>query len=1451
MKIPGHVESQRKSYRPVPDQAGSQSNESDVMKRFGWRVVGLCLLALGLMVTDGQAGCLKTQRVSADFKQTLCPGTENERTVTKTAKHTVVYSTPGCEVGSGGGTGGGTTSGGTGGGGGGWWDQGSGGGGIGGSSPTLIEGQTCFKPSCLIKRFFGESEDCTGSSVILANGTYNFTETDLVVPARGIPIVWFRHYRSNRILPKNGGSFGEPQDGPLGYGWMTPYFARIENGDTHVDGQGLYTVFEKDSSGNYLTDQINGLVLKKTATGYELKEIGGLISLFDLTGRLVAMKDLYGNTVTLSYNAEGQLAAVTDAAGRTALSFTYNAAGRIETVTDVADRTVAYQYDAFGHLTEVDGLGESAHSYTYNTYHGVTSKANALGETYTIEYQYADRGIVKKVIDPIGTGLIDEGKPPTGHVKSFAYDFQNGVFYVTDYDGTVTKTTANSDGRLTSKERVEQSGSVALKNVELQDNRTEVVTDAAGNEKTIQRDEWFNIIRITDGEGNTTRMSWNGQKRPTKTTDPLGVVTAFEYDATGTLLLKKTEALGTSLERLTTYTYTDYGEPETVTIGGATTTLAYAADGRVKSVTNPLGDKSTLDYDAAGQLTAVIDATGNRSTLTYDELGNVLSATNPLEQVTRFAYNLEGRLEKVTDALGRETTVESDFKGRTLAVVDSLNNRKEFEYDGGGNLLSITQGEAVSSFSYDATDRLSSVTDAEGNTTSYDYAAAGCSTCGASTAIPETITDPFGNATKNLFDKTGRVIGVQDPLTNLTSLAYDARGQVILQTDGNGNVIRFEYDPLGRVTKQTDAEGGVTAFTYDIRDNLLSLTDPEQQTTTFEYDLAGRKTKEIRPMGQETIYSYYANGLPKTDKDAKQQVTRYTYDKANRLTEITYADDTQDTFGYDTVGNLTSYANPAVSGTLAYDALNRKLSETVDYGPFQKTFSYSYDVRGNKQTYTSPEGLDHSYTYRKNDQLKTISVDGKTFTFDYDKHRLSKLTFPNGVVTDYAFNPNSWLTGITTTGAGGAVLTRSYTHDSIGNIQTKNTEHGLYEYGYDQTYQLTSADNPTMQDEGYSYDQVGNRQTSLSTAGLWSHNANNELITDTAATFEYDANGNTTKKTEGGRVTRYEYNARNRLEKIYLPDGRIATYGYDPFGRRIRKRVANTVTYFAYADEGMIAEYAEEGAPQKTYGWKPGGLWGTDPLCQIDGGQMYFYHNDHLATPQLLTDEAGAVVWGAGFQAFGLAVVDPASTVENNLRFPGQYWDAETGLHYNWNRTYDPVTGRYTQVDPIGFAGGDVNVYRYVGNNAGNFADPYGLWVNPVHWWLDRHYKRNDYNRPASFEEVQDSTLGWREEPDIKAVYHRMGKGNENNRKFVNSDGREHIYRPDGTLGILVTGSVNMGTFNYIDPKGAAGSVGHILVDVILYYLLGNSLDDPTTMYERMTASYEGSEEIQQDEKCP
>jgi len=211
-----------------------------------------------------------------------------------------------------------------------------------------------------------------------------------------------------------------------------------------------------------------------------------------------------------------------------------------------------------------------------------------------------------------------------------------------------------------------------------------------------------------------------------------------------------------------------------------------------------------------------------------------------------------------------------------------------------------------------------------------------------------------------------------------------------------------------------------------------------------------------------------------------------------------------------------------------------------------------------------------------------------------------------------------------------------------------------------------------------------------------------------------------TQKSVAGVVTKFFYNPEDRLERVEDGSGTvIATYYYDPFGRRLWKEVGGVRTNFHYSDEGLIGEYDATGAEIKTYGYKPGSTWTTDPLFMKQGGEYYFYQNDHLGTPQKLTTINGAVVWSAKYSSFGEAEVDPSLTITNNLRFAGQYFDNETGLHYNYNRYYEPGTGRYITSDSVGLLCDGIladvlnHLFVYSNNNPSNLIDPEGTF--PFH----------------------------------------------------------------------------------------------------------------------------------------
>jgi RHS repeat-associated protein len=342
------------------------------------------------------------------------------------------------------------------------------------------------------------------------------------------------------------------------------------------------------------------------------------------------------------------------------------------------------------------------------------------------------------------------------------------------------------------------------------------------------------------------------------------------------------------------------------------------------------------------------------------------------------------------------------------------------------------------------------------------------------------------------------------------------------------------------------------------------------------------------------------------------------------------------------------------------------------------------------------------------------------------------------------------------------LLQRSLKYDSEDNPVKVETERGIHEYVYDQLNRLTNATHPSgLPTEGFTLDSVGNRLVDITkpnpaqSDGKWQYNANHQLLQ--AATentsfmgsnsqpinYGWDAAGNLTQKstpagTEGQFPTdnqRYVYDAQNRLIETQDAQGNaIASYQYDPFGRRIRKTVyrewnsgwqalatPRTHTYL-YLEEGLSAEYRHTGNQipviYASYGWMPESPWGTSPIwtriqrSDTQETQRFSYHSDNVGTPLLLTDVQGAAVWRQQATAFGETQVDPASVVDNPLRFPGQYYDVETKTHYNYMRHYDPSIGRYTQTDPIGLRGG-VNTYLYVGGNPVAYIDPEGklFWI--------------------------------------------------------------------------------------------------------------------------------------------
>lgn len=352
----------------------------------------------------------------------------------------------------------------------------------------------------------------------------------------------------------------------------------------------------------------------------------------------------------------------------------------------------------------------------------------------------------------------------------------------------------------------------------------------------------------------------------------------------------------------------------------------------------------------------------------------------------------------------------------------------------------------------------------------------------------------------------------------------------------------------------------------------------------------------------------------------------------------------------------------------------------------------------------------------------------------------TKATMPGGSVVNYNRDGLLRIASLTAKNLGQvtvADLTNKY--NRLTDVAERMLDSKTATFQYDAERRITGVTGATP--EFHTYDKADNRITSSAATGTWVYDANNRLTQRGTVGYEYDSAGNLTKKTDASisaqspSVTFYRYDAKGRLIQVEdatgLPANQagtvIARYAYDVLDRRLWKEVGGVKTLFLHADEGLIMEATAAGTPTKSYGWKAGAEFGMDPQFMRDhtSDQYAYFINDHSSSPIRALNKAGDVVWKGDYNSLGALKVDAtfSNTIDHNLRRPGQYEDKEIGLHYNWNRYYDPASGRYTTQDPLGFGGSSANLYDYANQNASNKADSNGKFVViliPVVTWAWR-----------------------------------------------------------------------------------------------------------------------------------
>ncbi|MGA1870214.1 MAG: RHS repeat-associated core domain-containing protein, partial [bacterium] len=1194
--------------------------------------------------------------------------------------------------------------------------------------------------------------DCTYSHVSLLTGRYSFAVTGLYFKVNNLTVDitriyndrnWYLSYDKDPIylhkgpcpddvsltpananhLEKGGVIYNRDSDPIFCYYYGKPVIMLVNGGLYYTDPveEPFNYIFSNNdyiikTLGGVWTDYCNYNIDQYDWEGFLFKSPSGFWKEYNKSGELIAYGDRSTNRIEI--HRTSRINHITDATGRVIINFEYEDSA-LKAVEDMTGRRVEYRG---GHYpTEIiDAMGNTW-SYTYDDKRRIIGKTDPSGNTIHINYNVYNK--VESVLD-------DDGN---GHYYEYDYDSIRQEYYasILTSEGVYIERYFNKDGDLT-KELINGQ----LNREIAYDYRTRVITTQAGT--TIKKfDEWDNLKYIQHPDGTSHSYLYNKYSELLEEIDENGVVTKYEYDDRSNQT-KMREGYGTANERITSYTYDNQGK------------------GNLECITLPDSSEIKMEYDDYGHLVKVTDAENNITEYTYDDLGNITSKKDASGNIWQYEYDKKNHLILETDPLYYETRYEYDAVGDLRAIIDAQSNRTEYTYDSHHNIKEIQDalGEIIRYeynadghiieyrdqmnnsmiYEYDNVQRRSTLTDPAGNIIKYDYedvVSFGCTTCASGDAVDKPSTIIYPTYTKHLeYDPMGRVVKEVDVLDENTShetlYTYDAVGNLIEMTDAEGNTTTYEYDVLVRLIKVTDAEGGVTQYGYDIRDNLISVTDAEGNMTTFTYDRNGNKTGERRHLGQEYIYGHDSRGNLSSIIDAKDQKAVYTYDAAQRLTLIEYysssTDHTADKtviFDYDLLGNLLSYDDGVTSATYNYDALSRKVGETVNYGDFTLSYSYAYNPDGTKKSFIGPDDVTSDYSYTDG-QLSTIHI-AQVGDITFGDHRWlspTSVDLPGGTVMNLEYDPLQRIKTIQSQDASNDILMDyHYVRDTVGNIVSKATEYGSYIYSYDKTYQLLSADNPPntmINDETYTYDKVGNRLSESSIPGEWHYNENNQLIAIDGVNFKYDENENMIQKVVDGQIAmHYIYDIEDRLVRAEDEnDLIIAKYYYDPFGRRLWKEVEGVRTYFFYSDEGLIGEYDVSGNEIKGYGYVPDSMWTTDPVYIKIGGSYYFYQNDHLGTPQKIIDAWGDVVWVALYDSFGNCEI-MIKKIENNLRFPGQYYDEETGLYYNYHRYYEPIVSRYLQLDPIGIDS-NLNLYLYGNNNPVNLIDSLGLYVGGI-----------------------------------------------------------------------------------------------------------------------------------------
>ncbi|WP_452219465.1 DUF6531 domain-containing protein [Lacinutrix salivirga] len=934
-----------------------------------------------------------------------------------------------------------------------------------------------------------------------------------------------------------------------------------------------------------------------------------------------------------------------------AIEFKYNAIQQLEQIIDTAGRKINLQLDANGRVTLItathNGFTRTLIEYGYNEEGDLTQITDAVGKTTSMEYQ--NHLMVKKT-DRNGQAFYWEYDGKTTGAKCIKTWGDHGILSGTIQYGKQHNIVTNSLGKQT----------IYYFN---EDNLCIQETDALGAHIFHEYTEYMEPYRDIDEEGNVTGYTYDTRGNLTGIHKPDGSIVTFIYDEDDRVI-STINPEGDSASRI----YEDDKLYATMSANGAVTAFKYNALGQIETVTNELGNETILEYDNDHNLAVMKLPNGGFSKWTYDAWGRCIQINNSENHKQSFFYDELDRIEKIQQADRNLIKLEYNAYDEVIQTIDSKKRHISFDYTPLGSLKMREENGKKVHFKYNTEEQLLAITNEH-----KEHYLFGRDSNGA--IIHETGFD--GLHRKYIRDRAGKVLKVKRPDNRFTEYEYDL----------NGNITRAEY-----------YDGTWETYSYNRNGQLIEAINQDNHVQLIR-DEAGRIIKEIQ------------NG----------EEVESRYGELNNRTQITSSLGANITIDHNKLGfinkiSATAEANENIEtkawqANFKYNSLGQEIERNLP-GGIINTMEYDFAGRpiAHKVSQAHKESRHRTYTWNVNDQLHKITnqLNNGIVNFGYDdfgnlataryEDKQFDYKLPDEVgnlYRDKGQNDRTYNKGGQLHKANG----NTYKYDAEGNLITKITNTGNWDYTWQGNGMLKSVTKPNNETISFEYDALGRRTAKLKSTSR-------SIVSLSAVEGSIDNKAKITRFIWDGNVPLHEwqYNLKDRPKLIVNEEGVLENDKPEPLD--------NLITWIF--DEGTFK-----------------------PAAKITANDTYSIITDYLGTPVEMYNSSGEKTWEAEYDIYGkIRKLAKGVASDCPFRYQGQYEDEEIGLYYNRFRYYAAEEGVYISQDPIGLAGNNPNIYAYT-KDSNSFIDPYGLapWSNGgFNDWFNNASPQDILNNKSSVE---------------------------------------------------------------------------------------------------------------------